>query len=59
MTQLNQFGQPVGDALPDWQPRPWPERVTLEGRLCRLEPLQVRHASALFAAYRLSPDTRS
>lgn len=59
MTQLNQFGQPVGDALPDWQPRPWPERVTLEGRLCRLEPLQVRHASALFAAYSLSPDTRS
>ncbi|KNC95270.1 GNAT family N-acetyltransferase [Trabulsiella odontotermitis] len=59
MSQLNQFGQPVGDALPDWQPRPFPTRVTLEGRLCRLEPLQVPHASALFAAYSLSPDTRS
>lgn len=59
MSQLNQYGQPVGDALPDWQPRPFPERVTLEGQYCRLEPLQVSHAAALFAAYRLHGDGRS
>jgi RimJ/RimL family protein N-acetyltransferase len=59
MSQLNQYGQPVGDALPDWQPRPYPERVTLEGQYCRLEPLQVSHAAALFAAYRLNGDARS
>ena len=38
-------------ALTDWQPRRRPERVTLEGRFCRLEPLDpVRHGDQLFAA---------
>ncbi|PMC22228.1 GNAT family N-acetyltransferase, partial [Klebsiella aerogenes] len=59
MTQYNQFNQLVGDALPDWQPRPWPQRQTLQGRLCRLEPLDVKHAQALFNAYRQAPDTRA
>lgn len=59
MSELNQFGQPVGDALPDWQPRPHPQRVTLEGHYCRLEPLESRHASALFSAYATADDTRS
>ncbi|HEY2452585.1 MAG TPA: GNAT family protein [Scandinavium sp.] len=59
MSQNNQFGQPVGDALPDWQPRPHPRRETLEGRLCRLEPLNEKHADALFAAYQLAEDTRA
>ncbi|WP_354691811.1 GNAT family protein [Phytobacter sp. RSE-02] len=59
MSQLNQYGQPVGDALPDWQPRPFPERVTLEGQYCRLEPLRVEHAPALFAAHRLTGDDRN
>lgn len=59
MSQLNQFNQPVGTALPDWQPRPYPERIVLEGSGCRLEPLAVRHAAALFAAHQLAPDTRS
>ncbi|MCF6688832.1 GNAT family N-acetyltransferase [Raoultella terrigena] len=59
MSQHNHFGQPVGDALPDWQPRPAPQRQTLQGRLCYLEPLAGKHAEALFAAHRLAPDTRS
>ncbi|WES70605.1 GNAT family protein [Superficieibacter sp. HKU1] len=59
MSELNQFGQPVGSALPDWQPRPHPQRVTLEGQYCKLEPLQSRHASALFSAYSTADDTRS
>jgi RimJ/RimL family protein N-acetyltransferase len=34
-----------------WAARPRPERVALEGRYCRLEPLELaRHADALFAA---------
>jgi RimJ/RimL family protein N-acetyltransferase len=38
-------------ALDTWQPRPRPERTVLEGRYCRLEPLDSsRHADALYAA---------
>jgi RimJ/RimL family protein N-acetyltransferase len=41
----------VSPSLEGWQPRPRPERVALEGRYCRLEPLHpVRHAESLFAA---------
>lgn len=58
MSQLNQFGQLIGDALQDWQPRPHPQRVTLEGRYCRLEPLSLKHADALFAAHQQAEDTR-
>jgi hypothetical protein len=51
MKTFNQFGQPVGEALIDWQPRQHPSRVVLQGRYCRLEPLRVEHAHALFSAY--------
>ncbi|HLI49405.1 MAG TPA: GNAT family protein [Chthonomonas sp.] len=54
MSILNCFGQPVGEEVPDWCPRPRPERVSLIGRFCSLEPLHVqRHAEALFEANRL------
>jgi len=59
MSQLNQFGQLIGDALPDWQPRPYPQRVVLEGQYCRLEPLSLQHADALFAAHQQAADTRN
>ncbi len=37
--------------LDNWQPRPRPERITLEGRYCRLEPLDPkRHGNELFTA---------
>jgi len=37
--------------LNDWRPRPRPGRVILEGRYCRVEPLDpVRHGGQLFAA---------
>lgn len=43
--------QPVGFALPDWQPRPSPEAIVLSGRTCRLEPLcPEQHADALCQA---------
>src|SRR5437868_5329301 len=48
---LNDLGQPIGFPLPGWVPRPSPPREPMDGRFCRLEPLDAdRHAAALFAA---------
>lgn len=51
MVRVNEFGQPIDIALPDWKPRALPKPVTLIGRTCRLEPLNTKHADDLFAAY--------
>lgn len=60
MTQrTNTFGQPIGRALPGWQPPPRPERSVLEGRFCRVEPLDVvRHARQLYDANSRDPEGR-
>ena len=50
MSDVNEFGQPVGRALPGWEPRPAPEPVTLEGRYVRVLPLDSVHYSDLFDA---------
>lgn len=48
----NEFGQPVGAALPGWSPRALPPRQALEGRYCRVARLDPsRHARALFDAF--------
>jgi len=48
---INSHVQPVGRALPGWTPRPRPPRTPLDGRFCRLEPLNAeRHAVQLFEA---------
>ena len=48
---VNQLGQPIGFPLPGWTPRSRPPRTTMEGRLCRVEPIDVeRHAADLHAA---------
>lgn len=55
----NQFGQPVGQTLAGWTPRPLPGEVVLKGRFCRIERLDpARHARALHAAYSTAPDGR-
>jgi NAD(P)H-dependent FMN reductase/RimJ/RimL family protein N-acetyltransferase len=42
--------EPLGRALPNWQPRPLPERRSIRGRYSRIEPLDpVRHAEPLYA----------
>src|SRR5436190_7111548 len=47
----NDLGQPIGFPLSRWTAPPVPPREPLEGRLCRLEPLDPdRHAADLFAA---------
>jgi RimJ/RimL family protein N-acetyltransferase len=39
----------VPEALPDWTPRPRPERIVTEGRFVRIEPLTTaRHLAGLF-----------
>lgn len=47
----NSLGQPIGLALPGWTARPRPPRAPIEGRYCRLEPIDVaRHAAQLHRA---------
>ena len=58
MTQLNQYGQTVGFALPDWQPLAAPTAIPLQGRFCQLAPLELAHSSDLFRAFSLAPDDR-
>ena len=50
MPEVNEHGQPVGDVVPGWTPRPWPTPVRLEGRYVALEPLGPAHAPALHDA---------
>jgi RimJ/RimL family protein N-acetyltransferase len=46
----NEYGQPLGDRVPDWSPRPRPDAVSLQGRYVLVEPLAVYHASALLGS---------
>lgn len=56
---MNETGQPVGPPVPAWKSPPRPPRATLEGRHCRLEPLDAaHHAAALHAANSLDRDGR-
>ncbi|MZI92933.1 GNAT family N-acetyltransferase [Vibrio sp. CAIM 722] len=55
----NQFGQPVGNNLLNWQPRQPPQNMVLQGRTCRIEPLNVpKHLNDLYEAYSQAPDGR-
>ena len=57
MPTVNEFGQPVGDPVGLELPRESPERVTLRGEYCVLEPLDAaRHAEALSRAYDAATD---
>ena len=58
--QTNLHGQPVGDPVPGWQPRPRPDALTLTGSYCQLERLDPgRHAGGLFHADRADTDGTS
>jgi RimJ/RimL family protein N-acetyltransferase len=47
----NALGQPIGPAVADWKGAQLPPRTPIEGRYCRIEPLDPdRHATALFDA---------
>ncbi|MFN4089821.1 MAG: GNAT family N-acetyltransferase [Alphaproteobacteria bacterium] len=50
--RTNELGQPIGAALPGWTPRQRPPRTPMEGRFCRVVPLDpAAHAPDLHAAY--------
>lgn len=52
MPRTNEFGQPIGDPVLEWEARPQPDAVILTGRTCQLEPVNVeKHADDLYAAY--------
>jgi RimJ/RimL family protein N-acetyltransferase len=56
----NHLGQPIGFPVPGWAARPYPPRIVMPGRFCRLEPLDAaRHAEPLFAAIKLDKDDRN
>lgn len=58
--ETNHLNQPVGFAVPDWQAPRLPARTRMEGRFCRLEPLDAeRHASALHAANAMDVEGRN
>lgn len=50
MTGVTDFSYPVGAVVEDWQARPWPEPVTLEGRYVRVAPLSSAQYSDLYTA---------
>jgi RimJ/RimL family protein N-acetyltransferase len=56
MSAVNALGQPIGFALPGWKPPPAPSRTPMEGRYCRLEPIDERFAPDLYAAAAHDPD---
>ena len=56
---VNDLGQAIGFPLPDWCPPPRPPREAMEGRWCRVEPIDpARHAADLYRAYTLDADSR-
>ena len=57
--RTNEFGQPIGFAVPEWRRPSHPPRAVLAGRWCRVGPLEPeRHADELFAACARDPDAR-
>lgn len=51
MMQYDPAGRALGEAVPDWHGARPPERVTLVGRFCRVEPFEAgRHGADLRAA---------
>ena len=56
---LNALGQPIGEPLPGWRPAQFPTRTAIEGRYCRVEPIDhKRHAAELFRAYSSDKEER-
>jgi RimJ/RimL family protein N-acetyltransferase len=49
--EVNSQGQSVGFAIPGWEPPAWPPRETMEGRYCRVVPLDADlHAGSIHQA---------
>lgn len=58
--ESNHMNQPVGPIVHGWKLPRHPMRETMDGRFCRLEPLDaVRHAQSLYAANALDVEGRN
>ncbi len=58
--EMNHLQQPVGIEVPDWNPPQLPPREAMQGRLCRVEPLNPdRHARDLYDANQLDLEGRN
>ena len=58
--RLNEFGQPIGMAVDNWTPRPFPSLKPMEGDYCRLEGLCLsKHGDQLFDAFGADPEGRN
>ena len=56
---VNELGQAIGAPLAGWRRPPRPPREPMQGRFCRVEPLDpARHAEDLHRAYALDADAR-
>ena len=56
----NHLGQPIGFPVADWAPRDPPPRAAMEGRTCRVEPLDAaRHAADIHDANRADAEGRN
>ncbi|KAG4094219.1 GCN5-related N-acetyltransferase [Neocallimastix lanati (nom. inval.)] len=49
--RYNQFNQPIGDELKDYEPGSYPDVTVLEGKTVRIEKLSMKHASDLYEFY--------
>ncbi|WP_293266564.1 GNAT family protein [Neptunomonas sp.] len=50
--RMNHLGQPIGGELNQWEERPSPRRIVLQGKYCRLVPLDpVLHGAQLYQAF--------
>jgi RimJ/RimL family protein N-acetyltransferase len=57
VARTNEFGQPIGAHLGDWEPPQPPPRERMEGGLITLEPLGVNHSEGLWQAFRDAPES--
>jgi len=59
VTETNGLGQPVGEPVADWTPRPRPGRTPLDGISCRVVPLDAAtHGAGLHDANTVDADGR-
>lgn len=58
-THLNEFGQPIGFAVPGWAARPRPPKTPASGRFAAIEILSEAHAADIHAANLLDAEGRN
>ncbi|QIX26121.1 GNAT family N-acetyltransferase [Nocardioides sp. JQ2195] len=47
-SRTNEHGQPIGPAVDDWVPCPFPDVTPMTGQWCRIEPIITEHADELY-----------